>query len=122
MKSLISQRDILRDIRDGVATWTKVANSNIPVFNLYNYQPLCCHNEERLKIREFIDDFMNGINLENVASQVETVLKHFFKKKTLSTLVFFLYQTLLTMKTWKNGNYFQVALHPNVICGMGTII
>ena len=89
MKSLISQRDILRDIRDGVATWTKVANSNIPVFNLYNYQPLCCHNEERLKIREFIDDFMNGINLENVASQVETVLKHFFKKKTLSTLVFF---------------------------------
>lgn len=86
----MTQREFNDDIRDGTKSWECIGNSDIPVFYLYYYYPTFLGDVEDYQewAREFVWDFKDGENTDEVTSQVIKVLKHFFLKETLSSLTF----------------------------------
>ena len=79
------------DVKDGVKSWKKEGSAGIPVFFLYYYLPKSSSlspNSTEEWARDFIWEFKDGDNSEDVADQVIKVLKHFFLPSTLSNMTF----------------------------------
>lgn len=82
----MTQQEFDNDIKDGMKEWNEIEDVEIPVFSLYYYYPQSCGYVEDYQewARNFIYEFKDGENTDDVAEQVITVLKHFFLQETLS--------------------------------------
>lgn len=86
----MKSKEIIDDIQDGIKGWKIVEDADLPVFYLYYYYPTSLGEVEDYQewAREFIWNFKDGENTNEVIEQVVKVLNHFFLKETLSSLTF----------------------------------